>query len=73
MAKAGKEFIERWIDEHVGYAEHGANSIVALDLADKCREAATAKGITIEIEPHFGTLDEIIFEALQRPKAVISS
>lgn len=65
MSKVGTNFLEAWIDEFVTYTDNGANSVRALALADQCRVAAAAVGITIDdIEPKYGAVENIILEAM---------
>ena len=67
MSKLGLNFVEHWIDKNVSYAGTGRNSIVAMELAARCRDAAVSQGITIEIPPQFDTLENIIYEAMDHP------
>jgi hypothetical protein len=60
------KFVEKWIDANVTSTSKGGGSIVALDLADKCREAAAAESIALDgIELRYGSLEKIIYEAME--------
>jgi hypothetical protein len=65
MRNPAAEFVESWIDQNVTYLEKGGDSVRATTLADMCREAAAAIGVTIEdIKPEFGSLETMILEAM---------
>jgi hypothetical protein len=65
MSKAGTNFLEAWIDEFVIYTDKGAESVRAMALAEQCRVDAAAVGITTDdMEPKFGTVENIILEAM---------
>lgn len=65
MSKQGIEFLEQWIDDHVSYQEKDGNAERATALANECRAAASAQGLSVDdMEPQYGTVEQIIFEAM---------
>lgn len=65
MAAQGVTFLEKWVDENVTYLEKGGNALRAMTLADQCRDAAFALGLTFEeAEAQEGVLEKLIYEAM---------
>jgi hypothetical protein len=66
MSGRGIDFLENWIQQNVTEADRKGRKERAKVLAGKCIEEAAAIGITIEdMEPEWGSVETIIYEAMQ--------
>ncbi len=66
MSGRGIDFLENWIQQRVTEADRKGSKERAKELADKCITEAAALGITMDdLEPEWGSVEEIIFDAMQ--------
>jgi hypothetical protein len=69
MNRDGIAFLHRWLQQNLTDADRGGNSIRAMVLADKCRHAAAAEGLSIDDEPKWGSIESMIYSRMQSPKS----
>ena len=66
MSGRGIDFLENWVNKNVKAAERKRGRNRAKELAAFCLADAAALGITIDdMEPEWGSVEEIIFDAMQ--------
>lgn len=66
MSGRGIDFLENWVNKNVTAAERKGSQDHATELAAQCYADAAALGITIDdMEPEWGSVEEIIFDAMQ--------
>jgi hypothetical protein len=66
MSGRGIDFLENWLQRNVTEADKKGSRDRAKELADKCIAEAAAPGITIDdMEPEWGSVETIIYEAMQ--------
>jgi hypothetical protein len=65
MTKAVMEFLENWIPQNVTATSKYGGAIMALTLADKCREAA--EGLGIDLDSQVFELEELIYARMKTP------
>ena len=66
MSGRGIDFLENWVNKNVTAAERKRGRDRAKELAAFCLADAAAVGITIDdMEPEWGSVEEIIYEAMQ--------
>jgi hypothetical protein len=66
MSGRGIDFLENWVQQNVTEADKKGSPERARELADRCIAEAAANGITIDdMEPEWGSTEEIIFDAMQ--------
>ena len=66
MTKAAMEFLENWFQENVNADYKYGGGIVALMLADKCREDAASLGI--DLDSPVPELEKLIYTRMRTPK-----
>lgn len=69
MSREIAEFLHRWMQGNITETDRGGNSIRALVLADRYRDAAVDEGLSIDDEPEFGSVESIIYTRMQSPKS----
>ncbi|HUQ37369.1 MAG TPA: hypothetical protein VM144_13420 [Aestuariivirga sp.] len=66
MSGRGIDFLENWIQKNLTEADRKGTRERAKELGDKCVFEAAAIGITIDdMEPEWGSVASIIYEAMQ--------
>lgn len=66
MSGRGIDFLENWGNKNVTVAKRKTGRDRAKELAAFCYAEAATLGITMDdMEPEWGTVEEIIFDALQ--------
>jgi cytosine/adenosine deaminase-related metal-dependent hydrolase len=66
MSGRGIDFLENWIQQNVTETDKKGSRERAKELAEKCIIEAAANGITIDdMEPEWGSVKSIIYEAMQ--------
>ena len=66
MSGRGIDFLENWIQQNVTEADKKGSRRRARELAIICIIEAAANGITIDdMEPEWGSVEFIIYEAMQ--------
>jgi len=66
MSGRGIDFLENWVNIHVTAADRKGIQDRATELAAHCCVDAAALGITIDdMEPEWGSVEEIIYDAMQ--------
>ena len=66
MSGWGLDFLENWVNLYVTDADRNGNHERAKELAAHCLADAAALGITIDdMEPEWGSVEPIIYEAMQ--------
>jgi hypothetical protein len=66
MSGRGIDFLENWVNKNVTPADRKGSHDRATELAAQCVADAAALGITIDdMEPEWGGVEEIIFDAMQ--------
>lgn len=66
MTGRGIDFLENWIQQNVTEADKKGSRRRAKELAIICIIEAAANGITIDdMEPEWGSIESIIYEAMQ--------
>ena len=66
MSGRGINFLEEWVHKNVTDVDRKGNMKRAKELAALCIADASDLGITIDdMEPEWGSVDEIIYDAMQ--------
>ena len=66
MSGRGIDFLENWVNKNVTDADRKGSRGRAQALAAECIADAAALGITIDdMEPEWGSVETIIYEAMQ--------
>ena len=66
MSGRGIDFLENWVKENVTEANRHGDLAHAKELRDLCVAEAAAWGITVdELEKEWGTVESVIYEAMQ--------
>lgn len=66
MTGRGVDFLENWVHKNVTDADRKGSMERAKELAATCIADASGLGITIDdMEPEWGSVEEIIFDAMQ--------
>ena len=66
MSGRGIDFLEDWVHKNVIEADRKGSMERAIELRDRCVAEAAAAGITIDdMEPEWGSVEEIIYDAMQ--------
>ena len=66
MSGRGIDFLENWVNKNVTDANRNGSQQRAKELASLCFADAADLGITIDdMEPEWGSVEEIIFDAMQ--------
>jgi len=66
MRGRGIDFLENWVNKHVTVADSKGSQDRATELSAQYYAAAAAIGITMDhMEPEWGNVEEIIFDAKQ--------
>ena len=66
MSGRGIDFLENWVNKNVTAIDRKGSKARAKELAGVCIADAAALGITIDdMEPEWGSVEEIIFDAMQ--------
>lgn len=69
MSRAGVGFLHSWMQSNMTDADEDGHSSSASELADKCRDAAATKGLWIDDEPEFGSVESIINARMQSSRS----
>ncbi len=65
MTARGVEFLENWIQRNVTVAEKNGSRERAKELAERCVVEAAVFEISLDdLEPKFGSIESIIYEAM---------
>ena len=60
------DFLENWVNKNITVADRKGSQDRATELAAQCYADAAALGITMDdMEPEWGSVEEIIFDAMQ--------
>ena len=66
MSGRGVDFLENWVNKNVTAADRKGSIKRAKELVALCIADASALGISIDdMEPEWGSIEEIIFDAMQ--------
>ena len=66
MSGRGIDFLENWVNKNVTDADRRGSHKCAKELAAHCLADAAALGITVDdMEPEWGSVEEIIYDAMQ--------
>ena len=66
MSKRGTDYLRTWIEKNVTDAERHGSPIRAITLAEHCIAEAAKVGIPAsDLEQTWGTIESIIYEAMQ--------
>ena len=66
MSGCGIDFLENWVNKNVTPVDRKGSQDRATELAAQCYADAAALGITIDdMEPKWGSVEEIIYDAMQ--------
>ena len=66
MSERGTDFLRTWIEQNVTDADRQGSPIRAMTLADNCIAEAAEAGISAgDLEQTWGTIESIIYEAMQ--------
>ena len=66
MSGRGIDFLENWVNKNVTVADRKGSQDRATELAAQCYADAAALGIAIDdMEPEWGSVEEIIYDAMQ--------
>ena len=66
MSGRGTDFLENWVNKNVTASDRKGSQERAKELAAQCLADAAALVITgVDIEPEWGSVQEIIFDAMQ--------
>jgi len=66
MSGRGVDFLENWVNKNVTEADRKGSMERAKELSALCIAEASDLGITIDdMEPEWGSVEEIIFDAMQ--------
>jgi uncharacterized membrane-anchored protein len=66
MSGRGIDFLENWVNKNVTVADRKGSQDRATELAAQCYADAAALGITMDdMEPEWGSVEEIIYDAMQ--------
>ena len=66
MSGRGIDFLENWVQQNVTDADKKGSREHASELAQRCVADAAANGIAIDdMEPEWGSVDSIIYDAMQ--------
>ena len=66
MSGRGIDFLENWANKNVTEADRKGSMERANELRDRCLAEAAAIGISInDMEPEWGSVEEIIYDAMQ--------
>ena len=66
MSARGIDFLENWVNKNVTAADRKGSQDRATELAAQCYMDAAALDITMDdMEPEWGTVEEIIYDAMQ--------
>ena len=66
MSGRGIDFLENWVNRNVTLSDRKGSQDRATELAAQCYADAAALGITMDdMEPEWGSVEEIIYDAMQ--------
>ena len=66
MSGRGIDFLENWVNRNVTLADRKGSQDRATELVAQCYADAAALGITMDdMEPEWGSVEEIIYDAMQ--------
>ena len=66
MSEHGHDFLRTWIERNVTDSDRNGSPIQAMTLAEKCMADAATAGIpAIDLEPTWGSVESIIYEAMR--------
>ena len=66
MSGRGIDFLENWVNKNVTAIDRKGTKERAKELAAQCYADAAALGITMDdMEPEWGSVEEIIYDAMQ--------
>lgn len=72
MSKRGNDFLKTWIERNITDDERNGSQMRAMTLADNCIAEAAKVGISeSDLEPSWGSIESIIFEAMRNDKKTI--
>ena len=66
MSTRGGDFLKTWIERNVTDSDRNGSEMRAMALADSCIAEAAKVGISAnDLDPTWGTIESIIFEAMR--------
>jgi hypothetical protein len=66
MSGRGIDFLEDWVHKNVTDDDRHGDRLRAAELANRCKAEAAIHGITMDdMEPEWGSVETIIYEAMQ--------